>query len=504
MRRSVFFMMAGVLAVLSILPLSRQALADQAPFWESPMGLAPGNPDIQVRMAAETVDISVVERGNEIHAAVQASFSMVNDGPDATVKVGFPATTTSLFDALAEPDENGVKRADAPAMFSPQAIRAFRVAADGQELRSWRQDVQSAADAGFGADWLMWEMVFPAGQTTVVNVQYEQVLTDRASDLVVQPMYVLRTGALWSGVIGEATITLRADGGGALIGGPELFSRMDDAGKVVSYPRAEQVYGSDDAAEATASRIVWRFADLEPTRDVGATYVRSSAWQPFVEAERALQTDRRESPTALRHAARNALDILGGPAACSWDDQKICVAGRYGVPRSLVVRLAGDARERARRAVELAADDPEAQQVYGDVEFWYAMPARKNLGELGCWPSEAVDAYERAQTLGAGGSVARLDALRAAARQVRFFGSTRIDICSGIPDGRLQVELVKATIEHGNAAWSAGVGRQGTADRYSAYFGGRWLDDLTTEVAALRSARQVREARLDALEFTSV
>ncbi|MGE3913471.1 MAG: hypothetical protein AB7K36_29240, partial [Chloroflexota bacterium] len=76
--------------------------------------------------------------------------------------------------------------------------------------------------------------------------------------------------------------------------------------------------------------------------------------------------------------------------------------------------------------------------------------------------------------------------------------------CSGIPDGRLQVELVKATIEHGNAAWSAGVGRQGTADRYSAYFAGRWLDDLTTEVAALRSARQVREARLDALEFTSV
>ena len=29
------------------------AYADQAPFWESPTGLVPGNPDIRVRMAAE-------------------------------------------------------------------------------------------------------------------------------------------------------------------------------------------------------------------------------------------------------------------------------------------------------------------------------------------------------------------------------------------------------------------------------------------------------------------
>jgi hypothetical protein len=497
--------MVACLIVALVLALPTQgAVADQAPFWEAPVGLVPGNPDISVRMAAETVDIEIVERGDEIHALVQASFSMSNDGPDALVKVGFPATTTSLFDQLAAPDAEGRRFADAPALFSPQALRAFQVAVDGQQIRSWHQEVPAAAEAGFGADWLMWEMSFPGGQTTRVDVTYEQVLSDRASDRVVQAMYVLRTGALWPGTIGEATVTLRAVGGGALYGGPELYMRPDASGGAATYPRADQVYGPADAAESSSTQVVWRFRDLEPTRDVGSTYVRASAWRAFAEADRAILAGGASDADLLRRAAAAALDILGGPAACGGTVDEICLSGPHRVPRGVVDKLAPTARERARRAVQLNPEDTEALLVYGDLEYWFAMPAGKHHGELRCWPSNAVDAYERAASAGATEAAPRLAGIRSSARQVRFFGDVVIGACSGGPDRRLDEELLKATIAEGNSAWSNAIRRGGNAERYPAYFSGRWLDERTAEVSELRRNRQNREATLQQLEFADV
>lgn len=498
------WLLVGLILLQGTEPIER-VFADQAPFWESPTGLVPGNPDIQVRMDAETVDVQVVERGDAIHALVHASFSMVNDGSEATITVGFPASSTSLFDHLASPDAEGYRHADAPGLFSPQAIRAFEVSVDGHVLRSWRQEVPAAADAGFGADWLMWEMAFPAGQSTVVDVQYEQVLTERATDRYVQPMYVLRTGALWHGSIGAATVTLRANGGGALIGGPELYMRVGADGAVETYPDADQIYGPSDAAESSPTQIVWRFTDLEPTRDVGATYVRSSAWRAYSEADRAILTGGSSDPAQLRAAAAAALDILGGPAACGSDsEERLCLDGPHRVPRELVERLAQPARERARRALQLAPDDPAAVLTYGDLEYWFAMPKERHHGELGCWPSNAADAYESAATAGLPGALPRLAGLRASAGYVRFWGSQQIDTCSGEPDHRLDVELVKATVTQGNDAWSRAIARGGDAAAYPSYFGGRWLDDLTAEVSDLRRNRQYREARLQSLEFVDV
>jgi hypothetical protein len=494
---------ALLVAMIGVMP-ARPVSADQAPFWESPVGLVPGHPDIQVRMAAETVDIEVVERGKEIHALVVASFTMANDGPEARLKVGFPATTTSLFDQLVAPDAEGRRFADAPVLFSPHAIRAFQVSVDGQEIRSWRQEVPAAAEAGFGADWLMWEMTYPASGTTRVDVRYEQVLSDRAGDRVVQPMYVLRTGALWHGTIGEATVTLRASDGGAFVGGPELYMRPDGAGGVATYPRADQVYGPGDAAQASSTQIVWRLSDLEPTRDVGATYVRASAWRAFAETDSAIVGGGSSNAELLRQAAAAALDILGAPYTCGERDEAMCVDGPHRVPRGLVERLGPTARERARRAVQLAPDDADAQLTYGDLEFWFAMPAERHRGELRCWPANGADAYESAHAAGASTAIPRLAGLQASARQVRLFGETRIETCSGQPDRRLEVELLKATVEQGNNTWSNAIRRGGSAERYPAYFAGSWLDERTAEVAELRQNRQNRESTLEQIEFAAV
>lgn len=489
--------------LLLVAPLPRPTHADQAPFWESPVGLVPGHPTMQVRMAGETVDVQVLERGAEIRAAVQATFTMANDGEEIQLKVGFPAYTTSLFDELVEPDASGRRFADAPVMFSPWAIRSFRVAVDGRELRSWRQDVPGAAAAGFGADWLMWEMTFPARQSVQVDVAYEQVLTDRAADLVVQPTYVLRTGALWHGVIGEATVTLSAPVGGVFIGGPELFMRTEDDGSTATYPRQDQVAGPDEADVASPTRVVWRLREVDPIQDVGATYVRASAWRELADAERAILSG---TPTAeqLRRGAEAALALLGGPTACTESPPTLCLGGPHGRPLVLVERLAPTAREWARRAAELAPDDGAALLTFGDLEHWHAMPGRRHHGELGCWPSVAADAYERAETLGASGAAPRLEGLRQAARYIRFFADARLETCSGDADQRLDVELVKGTVEQGNGAWSRAVARGGTAELYPPYFAGRWLEERTAEVAELRRAGQYRDARLEALQFTAV
>jgi hypothetical protein len=115
-----------------------------------------------------------------------------------------------------------------------------------------------------------------------------------------------------------------------------------------------------------------------------------------------------------------------------------------------------------------------------------------------------VDAYELAGARGANGAGTRLEALRTSARQVRFFPDRTLSTCSGVPDPRLEVEMVRATIDEGNSAWMAGVGYRGTAERYPAFFDGRWLSELTAEVEDLRRNNQTRQTTLREIEYTSI
>jgi hypothetical protein len=487
-------LLVGLGAVALMLWPARPALADQAPFWESPVGLVPGDPTTQVRMASENVDVQVVEHDDEIRAEVTARFDMINDGPDQTLKVGFPASTVSLFDNLAQPDAEGRRHADAPVLFSPDSLRAFKVSVNGRELRSWRQDIPAAAQAGFGADWLMWEMTYPAGQPVLVDVSYEQVLTDRAGDQVAQPMYVLRTGALWAGSIGDAVVTFSAPDGGAFVGGPELFSRTEADGTTTTYPRAGQIYEPEAAADSTPTRMVWHLTDVEPTGDVGATYVRSAAWQRFTQADAAIVASPSPSADQLQEAASSAFAILTGVYPCSLPASQVCITGPYNIPRGLVDRLPGPARDRARQAAELAPDDGAHQLVLGNLEYWFAMPRRKHHGELQCWPTRGVDAYEKAITLGAPGAAGQLDDLHEAARQSRTYPGQKLFTCNGQGDTRLDIELINATVVQANTYWSSGVGRGGTAEFFPDYFAGDWLAQRQAEVADLRSAQQYREA----------
>jgi hypothetical protein len=67
-------------------------------------------------------------------------------------------------------------------------------------------------------------------------------------------------------------------------------------------------------------------------------------------------------------------------------------------------------RRWAERSVRLAPNDPAAWLAYGDVEVWFARPTHHHRNELACWPTAAVDAYQRALRSGSPAADTRLKA----------------------------------------------------------------------------------------------
>lgn len=156
-------------------------------------------------------------------------------------------------------------------------------------------------------------MTYPADKPVRVNVSYEQrLLQDGQLEFglpYVQPVYVLRTGALWSGTISEATITMTAPDGGAFVGGTSMCRPLSN--ETPEEARGKCGYlGPIDASEASETRLVWRLRDFKPTKDVGTVYIFASAWRELVEAKGALAAGA-ETGAAYLRAAQAGQRILG-------------------------------------------------------------------------------------------------------------------------------------------------------------------------------------------------
>lgn len=69
-------------------------------------------------------------------------------------------------------------------------------------------------------------------------------------------------------------------------------------------------------------------------------------------------------------------------------------------------------------------------------------------------------------------------------------------------------EAVQNVVRQSNIVWAKAVGRGGTTDELSTVFAGRWLNLITSQVRALRSNQQYRDAqlldlRIESIEFQS-
>lgn len=338
-------------ALLAVAAMTAPALlADNAPMWESPVGLTPGAPT-GVRMQAEDVSVQLVERGSAAIAVVDATFDMTNSGPTTQMLVGFPNFAGS---ALPTSDTYS------PVMFTPANITNFRAWTDTANFVPTTRRVATGQYGG--SDWLVWNMSYPRG-TTRVHVSYEQILGVQSDSPWYHPIehmsYVLRTGALWAGTIGSARVTFDAVNGGAFV-------------------------GAEQTVQSTETHLVWQFSDFKPTFDPDAAYVYRAPWQELQSAQAGLGSES-AGPAEYLRAAQAGLSILGRD-------------GPYAEPPSLVQQYAGALREWAWKASEL--DTAEAWEAVGDVEHYAAMPTGKNHGELACWPDAGAGAYERAAELG--------------------------------------------------------------------------------------------------------
>jgi hypothetical protein len=381
-----------VVCAASLLFAVQTAYGDSAPIWESPVGLVPGDPNTRVQMRSERVDIRVEERDGAAFAVVKAEFELVNPGEPESLKVGFPNWTYSLI-----ADLQGLEAPFSPVVFSPDALTQFRAWTETAEYQPTVQLLRVRPDDSYGSEWFVWDMSIPTDGPTALHVSYEQRLSWEMENVApyVQPMYVLRTGALWAGPIGEATITMSTSAGGVFLGGPEIFARQNEAGEIETLPSAGSFLGLNQASEMTPNTVVWRLRDLEPTQDLGTTYVFESVWRPLVEGERRI-AEGSATPEEYLRSVEVATRLLG-----RW--------GPGGVPIALLDRFPpSSVRDWARASVQRAPNSADAWVALGDTELWFAFPLREYQGEIACWPTSSVEAYERASALGSAIAVERL------------------------------------------------------------------------------------------------
>jgi hypothetical protein len=402
---------AALLACALCLLLSAASLADNGPMQKTTEGISPGVSNPTVRMADENVDINVVEHDGAVHEIVSATFDMFNRGPDVALTTGFPGFNFYLV-------PGGL------AGFLPADIADFHVASGTSSFQPTSRRVQlSADDAGlFGDNWFVWDMAYPGGTMTTVKVNYDQTIQP-TTDGFAYVGYVLNTGALWDGTIGDAVITFHTSGGGG-------FLQPTTADRQVLSTRYRQSGGlgvPDQPvlpSSESATQIVWHLTDIKPAFDPFGIYVPAAVWQTLGPAESAVGEG---SLSGRDYAAAAAAEVdLVGRAA---DSGLPAPFGRRGglLPQALVDRLV-QARDWAQQATTLDSTNPAGFEALGDVLF--TLEARPFLGGA-CKPVVAQPAFQQAVDLGSATAQAKLDA--ANSQGTAIDGVTQLPDCSGEP-----------------------------------------------------------------------
>ncbi len=183
-----------------------------------------GQGQSRVEMAAEEVTLTL----SPDRLQVEAVFHMRNPSDtDVTLQVGFPIG------------------------YYQDALRDFVVSRDGKRPdmavvdRRTRETVPGLPHKAVHDYWVVWDAIYPAGQTVTETVRYWTPADWWAG-------YILHTGAGWAGKIGKAEVTLRLDGG--LTPGHLRNFR----------PKGFRLSAGAEGAPP-GSFATWTFEDLEPT-----------------------------------------------------------------------------------------------------------------------------------------------------------------------------------------------------------------------------------------------
>jgi hypothetical protein len=236
-----------------------------------------------------------------------------------------------------------------------------------------------------GMPWAVWEMVFPASDTIPLQVSYEQQLADLNDAGLAWLFYVMTTGALWDGDIGEALITVAA-------------------------PQGLLMDASPEAAYLSASRAVWRWRDIEPTEDIGLVYVPEVTRVVLASLDKAITngTATSEEYMSGARAVRGMTGFLGG---------------HY--PPTLKFHLVPKALD---WAMAVAKDQPENAEAWETIGYFRHLDAQGKKF-LRCWPAQAEEAYQRAAELGSTSAAEALEGMYDTRRWMAEVGFGELAAC---------------------------------------------------------------------------
>jgi hypothetical protein len=370
-----------------------------APVFDAPYGLTPGHPDSRVRLVAETVDMEVLEHEGPfviIHGSanqsgpqrgitvnVRATFDLHNEGPMISMNVGFPGWVGSMWNIGYGPVRSlpiTDSRDYVGTHFRPSFLQDFRAWTDDGEFEAdWRK--LTIADGLPAEDWLVWNMTFPQDARVKVHVSFRyQVYPGEWGPIYgnleggwqwqsrFPVTYVLQTGALWHGTIGEATIRMHAPQGN-LLGGADLLGAYPDS-------RDKPITTSSAWLHATVAdlragnEVIWHLRDFEPVVDIRSDYMPQWHSQQLREAVE-LASREGASATDLAQAVEMALDLLPiVPAVLEWAEWAAAAEPENATAWLALARARLDAS---------GADQPRGGPV--------------------CWAGNAANAYARAVEL---------------------------------------------------------------------------------------------------------
>jgi len=229
-----------VVAVLLCTGLPAAAMADSGPVYYSAGVLVPTTSN-DIRMTREVLTIDYTNQitptpdHQSDYVNVHARFWFRNEGKAVTQKMGFP---------LGREELSGF------GMFET----GFTVTVDGTAVTAHMLEGQKAT-AGSELTYDMWsayEVSFTTGQTRVVDVTYR--ILPRAGYF----LYVLQTGRLWKGPIGDLTIDVN-------------FGREPVFPDLLSVQPA--------GYHTQGNHILWHLTDYEPQQDIEIESMSPAFWK---------------------------------------------------------------------------------------------------------------------------------------------------------------------------------------------------------------------------------
>ncbi len=293
-------------------------------------GVSPGPVGVnaKVRMAFQTIDVTIEEEDEATVATVRCVFKLHNaDKLEGTaVPLGFP------------------KQAGNDLHFGPEGLRDLSLRVDGQEIELI-SPFGGQIEGDSGADvWHTHPLSLSADGKVTVQMDYSQDLGD---GLLLDFHYVLLPSMGWEGPIDSARVTVHLP----------LTTTLE-----------QLITAEPEGASFDGQRLTWHFTDFEPRADIHLVFVKPSFWREILAARQAVVRD----PTSV--AAHHALGSLYGQlslAEAPASSSEAINAKPFPFYAQAISEL-----ETSKRL------DPTVPQVYLDLATLYRAKASRTDGSL--------------------------------------------------------------------------------------------------------------------------